>query len=224
MKENKKKVNELPFDEELEIFGEHKTREQVRAEEKVRRKEEREALKQEMQRRRQEIKEGKIPTRRKDIITVSVVLVGIILLCVLALANSFRKDKESKEWLINESRGHFTKVDASPEMSGEGPMADVSEAYFTNNGHLCVKMLISNGTDHVVRVDAIDVLVVDYNTNETLAGGKAALEEELTIEVAGTAEYTFYISPEHVMMDEKAALPELVAFTITIDHSAVEVE
>ncbi len=224
MKENKKKVNELPFDEELEIFGEHKTREQVRAEEKVRRKEEREALKQEIRRRRQEVKEGKIPTRRKDVIVVSAVLVGILLLCVLSLANSFRKDKESKEWLINEARGHFVKADAAPEMSGEGPKADVSEAYFTNNGHLCVKMIISNGTDGLQRIDALDVVVKNYETQETLAGGKAELKEELTIAVAGTEEYVFYIAPEHIQMDKNASLPELVAFTIVIDHTAVEVE
>lgn len=226
MKENKNKakVSELPFDEELEIFGEHKTREQVRAEEKVRRKEEREALKEELKRRRQDIKEGKVPTRRKDVIAVSAVLVGILLLCVLALANSFRKDKEEKEWLINESRGHFVKTDASPEMSGDGPMADVSEAYFTNNGHLCVKMLISNGTDSVLRIDALDVVMTNYETGEVLAGGKAELEEELTIQLAGVEEYTFYIAPEHVLMDEKASLPGLVSFTITIDHTDVEVE
>lgn len=224
MKENKKSMNTPLFDEELEIFGEHKTREQVRAEEKARRKEEREALKKEIQRRRQEAKEGKIPTRRKDIIVVSAVLVGIVLLCVLALANSFRRDKESKEWLINEARGHFVKTNASPEMSGEGPKADVSEAYFTNNGHLCVKMIISNGTDHVLRVDALDVKAYDYATDEMLAGGKTELEEELTIMVAGTETYTFYIAPEHILVDEKTSLPELVSFWINIDHSPVEVE
>ena len=50
MKEKKQKLNDMPFDAELEIFGEHKTKEQIRAEEKIRRKEEREALKQEMER------------------------------------------------------------------------------------------------------------------------------------------------------------------------------
>ena len=45
MKENKQKLNGVPFDEELEIFGELKTKEQVRTEEKARKKAEREALK-----------------------------------------------------------------------------------------------------------------------------------------------------------------------------------
>ena len=36
MKEDKQKLSGVPFEEELEIFGEHKTREQVRAEEKER--------------------------------------------------------------------------------------------------------------------------------------------------------------------------------------------
>ena len=138
--------------------------------------------------------------------------------------NDDRPNKDSRGWLINESRGHFEKMDASPEISAYGPMADVSEAYFTNNGHLCVKMLISNGTDSVLRIDALDVVMTNYETGEVLAGGKAELEEELTIQLAGVEEYTFYIAPEHVLMDEKASLPDLVSFTITIDHTDVEVE
>ena len=81
---------ELPFDEELDIFGEHKSREQVRKEEKQRRKDERQALKEEIVRRRREAKEGNVPTRRKDVIIISAVLVGIILLGLLALLNSPR--------------------------------------------------------------------------------------------------------------------------------------
>ena len=220
MKEKKQnlKINGVSFDEELEIFGEHKTKEQVRAEEKARKKAEREALKQEIQRRRQEAKEsGTAPAKRKDIIVVSAVLAGIVLLCVLALGNSFWRAEQSQQWKINEARGHYTNADAYPAMSGDGPKADIKEAYFTTNNHLCVELLISNGTDKLIDIEAIDVALYDYNTDELIAGGKATLQEDLIVAVAGVSSYTFYIAPEHIHVDETTPLPEVLSFTVSID-------
>ncbi len=225
MKENKQKLNGVPFEEELEIFGEHKTREQVRAEEKERKKAEREALKQEIARRRKEAKEsGVAPAKRKDIIVVSAVLAGIVLLCVLALGNSFWRANKDQQWKINETRGHYVNAQASPAMSSDGPKADVSEAYFTANNHLCVELMISNGADRMVDVEAIDVAVYNYETDELIAGGKAALPEDLIVEVAGVQTYTFYISPEHIHVDETIPLPEVIYFEISIDSVPVEAE
>lgn len=228
MKEKKQKqelkLNGVPFDEGMDIFGEHKTKEQVRAEEKERRIAERKAMQEEMARRRKEAKEkGVVPAKRKDIIVVSAVLVGIVLLCLLALGNSFLKAKEEQKWKINETRGHYLNTAASPEMSGEGPKADVAEAYFTQNNHLCVKLVISNGTDRMRDIEAIDVAVYNYDTDELIAGGKAAIED-LVVEVAGTESYTFYISPEHIHVEDTVALPDILSFEISIDHTPVEAE
>lgn len=224
MKENKNKMNELPFDEELDIFGAHKSREQVRAEEKQHRKEERQALKEEIRRRRQEAKGEKIPDRRKDVMIISAVLAGIVLLCALALFNSFRKDKEREDWSINEVRGHFMNPNAYPEMSNEGPKADVSEAYFTNNGHLCVKMVIGNNTDKVINITSIEIKAYDYTTKEMIAGGKATLKEPLNMKLADLTTYTFQIAPEHILVEDNYALPELVSFWINFEFDPVKAE
>lgn len=227
MKENKKKVNELPFDEELDIFGAHKSREQVRAEEKQRRKDERKALKEEIKRRRKDAKEGKITTRRKDIMVISAVLVGIILLCVLALFNSERKNKEEKAWKIDESRGHFVDEYATPTMTGTQLDAALREVYFTENGHLCVTLAIYNGTDKVRQIDALDAQGFDYTnytTGEQFAGGKVVFEEKPVVKVAETKECTFYIAPEHILKGEDYKLPELVSFSIYFDDHVVEAE
>ncbi len=224
MKENKQKLSDSLYDEELDIFGEHKTREQVRAEEKVRRKEEREALKQEIARRRQAAKEQKLPIRGKDIIVVSAVVVGIILLCVLALANSFRKEQKNREWLIDESRGHYVDEAARPQMDGTQPLPALREAYFTNNGHLCLELLVSNGTDKVLSIETLDVRVYDYETDEMIAGGKAELEEPLVVPLAGVENYTYYIAPEHLLIDKTASLPALVYCEIEFGSVPIEVE
>lgn len=229
MKENKQKKNIKftgpAFDENMEIFGEHKTKEQVRAEEKERRIAERKAMLEEMERRRKEAKEnGTVPAKRKDIIVVSAVLAGIVLLCVLALGNSFRKAKEEQQWMPNESRGHYQNSSAYPDMSGDGPKAEVLEAYFTQNNHLCIELIISNGTDRMIDIEAIDVTVYNYENDERIAGGKAVLSEDFIIEVAGTDTYTFYIAPEHIDAKQGTSLPDILSFSIAIDHLAVEVE
>ena len=224
MKDNKRKYTDVPLEQELEIFGEHKTREQVQAENKQRKMEEREALRAEMQRRREKAKADGGKALRKDIVAVCVVIGIILLLCVLALGSAFFRAEEEAGWMMNQERGHFLQEDAEPEMSGEGPKANVREAYFTQNGHLCVDLVISNGTDSVIDIDAIDVAVFDYETDAMIAGGKAALEEDLIIQLADTAQYTLYISPEHVECADDAALPDVLTFTITIDHVPVKAD
>ncbi len=214
----------VPFDESLEIFGEHKTKEQVRAEEKARKKAEREALKEEMARRRKAAKEGGTPTKRKDIIAVSAVVLAIVLLCVLALGNSLIRGEEARGWEMNADRGYIYKEDCQPEQSGEGPMSDVLEVYFTQNNHLYVNIAISNGTDKPVRITAVDVAVYDDATGELIAGGKATVEEELVVQVAGVSYYPFYISPEHIQVAEDAVLPEVCSFDILLDSVVYEYE
>ena len=61
------------------------------------------------------------------------------------------------------------------------------------------------------------------NTDELIAGGKAEIED-LIVEVAGKETYTFYIAPEHISVDADAALPELLSFEISIDHTPATAE
>lgn len=215
--ENLDRLDNLSIDEGMDIFGEHKTREQVLAEEKQQKKEQREALRQEMKRRREAAKgEGK-PARRKDIVVVSVVMACILLLGALALFNSFRTAKEEEEWTIDESRGHFIDEGAEPQMSGAWATAAVAEAYYTKNGHLYVKMLISNYTANVIQLGAVDIEAFDYSEGEVgeqIAGGRIPLEQPITLQLADTLVEEFYISPEHIMADKDAKLPGLVSFRI----------
>ena len=210
-------LNGVPFDESLEIFGEHKTKDQLRAEEKARKKAEREALKEEIARRRKEAKEGGAPTKRKDIIAVTAVVVAIVLLCVLALGNSLLRGEEARGWEMDTERGYIYKDDCNPEQSGEGPMSDILEVYFTQNNHLYVNIAISNGTDKPVQITAVDVAVYDDETGELIAGGKATVEETFVVNVADVAYYPFYISPEHIQVAADASLPEVCSFDILLD-------
>lgn len=231
MKEKKSKIENLEmmnvsvYDEGMDIFGEHKTREQVRAEEKARRIAEREAMRQEMERRRKQAKEeSTVTAKRKDIVVVSAVLAGIVLLAVLALGNSFRRAKEEQQWEIDDTRGHYVNADPTPSYSADGPQFEVTEMYFTNNKHLCIEMLITNGTDKVHELAAIDMQVYDDAGGEMIAGGRAEIAEAVTLAVADTISYTFYIAPEHIYVEDTASLPATMRCDGSIDSYVIQAE
>ncbi|MBR2319706.1 MAG: SLAP domain-containing protein [Clostridia bacterium] len=129
---------------------------------------------------------------------------------------------ENEAWKIDESRGHYVDEYASPTMTGTQLDAALTEAYFTQNGHLCLDLLISNGTDKMMQINALDIQAFDYATGEQFAGGAVTLEE-LMIEAAGIEPYTVYIAPDHVLKGEDYKLPELVSLTISFDSEPVEV-
>lgn len=213
----------VSFDEELDLFGEHKTREQIRAEERQRKKEERAALRREMKKRR-ETKEKSTPAKRKDILAVGAVLLAIILLCGLALGNSLLRGNQSRAWEIDESRGYILKTDAYPELVAEGPKADVLEVYFTENDHMYLELILGNGTEKPVKINSVDVQVYNDETDELIAAGKVIVEEDVTVLVQDIAYYEFYISPEHIFVDNTTSLPEVCSFVIEIDGTPVVTE
>ena len=137
---------------------------------------------------------------------------------------SHLSENEDKAWSIDESRGHYLDEDAYPDMSDEQPLAALSEAYFTRNGHLCLNLLISNGTDKKMQINALEIQAFDHATGEQFAGGVVTLEEKLVVEVAGVEAYTVYIAPEHVMKGEGYKLPETVSLTIYFDSEPIVAE
>lgn len=213
----------VSFDEDLDLFGAHKTREQIKAEERQRKKEERAALRREMKKRR-ETKEKSSPTKRKDILMVGAVLLAIILLCGLVLGYNIWKDNQKHAWECDDSRGYLLKTNAYPELVPEGPKTDVLEMYFTENNHLYLELIIGNGTEKPVKINAVDVQVYDDATDELIAAGKVIVEQDVIVMVQDIAYYEFYISPEHIFVDENTSLPEVCSFVIELDGTSVVTE
>jgi len=188
--------------DEMEIFGEHKSREEVRAEEKARKKAEREAMAAVAKARRQAAKEGP-KSQRKDVLTVSIVLGVIVLLCVGALALQFFHAAEEENFQRDEAFDtYFYDGDAKPELTNDGLTAAVTQAYYTNGGHLCVQMVLGNGTDEERLMTEIEVSIIN-EAEETIASGYAEVSNSMVLVPAGgTIEYTFYIAPQHVSIHD----------------------
>lgn len=189
--------------EDIEIFGAHKTREQIKAEEKARKQAEREALRREMAARRAAAKEsvGTAP-RRFDVWSVVIVLAAIVVLGGAALALQFGRAAHEEQFERDDTRTeYFVAADATPEMADDGVTAAVSEVFYTKGGYLCVRMVLGNGTANPMRLDGMEVVLVNAEEQQ-IAGGYADITSGLTIPSGGTEEYTFFISPEFITLKE----------------------
>lgn len=215
----KTNLNEIST-EGMEIFGEHKTREEVRAEEKARKKAEREAMAAVAKARRQAAKEGP-KSQRKDVLVVSLVLAFIVLGCVGALALQFLQTSKEEKFQRNEAFDtYFIDTDAKPELTDDGLTAAVTHVYYTNGGHLCVQMVLGNGTEDERLMTEIEVSVTN-EAEETIASGYAEVSNSMVLVPAdGTTEYTFYIAPEHVSIHDDPLTT--IGYTIDITSGVLE--
>ena len=216
----KKELNGIGA-EDFEIFGEHKTREQVRTEEKARRKAEREAMAAVAKARREAAKEAP-QGKRKDVITVSIVLVVIVALCVGMLALQFVQAEKEKVFERNENYlTYFTDPEAEPELSEDGLTAAVTEAYYTNGGYLCIQMVLGNGTKEERLMTDIEVCITNGD-DKTIARGYAEVSNSMVmVSAGGTTNYTFYIAPGHITISDDPLTT--IGYTIDIT-SGVPVE
>ena len=116
----------------------------------------------------------------------------------------------------------------APEGAQYSAVASSEAAEFRTDGLrsglYLVTVTAGNGTDKPVRIDAVDVVVCDNDTDQTIAAGKVILEEELVIPVSDIDYYAFYISPEHIMVDGDTRLPETCSFDIRIDSTPTIIE
>lgn len=196
MSNDKNQYTPLTDTEDIEIFGAHKTRDQIKAEEKARKQAQREALRREIAARRAARKEGAVLPRR-GVWSVVVVTVAILALAASALAIQFTRAAKAERFTKDDTRTYFLAADATPDMEQAGITAAVSEVYYTKGGYLCVKLALGNGADTAMKLEAIDLVL--YNKEEQqIAGGYAATNGVLEIPAGGYDDYTFYISPEHI--------------------------
>lgn len=200
MAKKKDIIREIP-DSEIELFGAHKTKAEIKADEKARKAKERAALKAELAARRKEGASGH--PALKEMLPVLIVTGIIVVLCVVLLVIQFNRAENSTAWLRNEAiDGWFTDVEVAPTLSDEGITANVVEAYYTNNGHLMLRMILGNGCEEDMQLES---LVIDLwnGDDEYIGGGQITVSNEVIMVPAGdSTDYTCYISPEHLSIKD----------------------
>ena len=207
--------------DDIEIFGAHKTREQIKAEEKARKQAEREALRREMEARRTAAKTAAATTpRRFDVWSVVIVMVAIVLLGAGALALQFGRVAKEEQFQRDETRTeYFSSAAATPEMADDGVTAAVTEVFHTKGGYLCVRMLLGNGTANAMELNGMEVILVNAEEQQ-IAGGYADITSGFVVSAGGTEEYTFFISPEFITLPEDPLTT--LGYTINVTATPVQ--
>ncbi len=199
--------------EELDIFGRSKTREEIKAEEKARKKAELEALR-EAHRLAKEAKKSAPKEKRPDLLVMGIITLVILIGVGVALGvNIGRTNKAYSYEMSEETPGYFYDNEATPELKDDGITAAVNEVYYTNGGHLCVKMTLGNGADKAMTLDSLEVKISDDKEALIASGYTESIDDDYTVPAGGTNDYTFYIKPEHVKIAD--ATLETISYEIT---------
>lgn len=211
----------IESEDEMDIFGRSKTRDEIKAEEKARRAAEIAALR-EARRLAKEAKKSEPKEKRGDLLVMGIILLVVIIgagvMLGLNIANS---NKELSYEMSEETPGYFYDGEATPELKDDGITAAVNEAYYTNGGHLCVYMTLGNGADKDMRLDTLEVKISNGNTEELIASGYTAdVDDAYIVPAGGTNTYTFYIKPEHIKIADDTL--ETISYEITAVGTLIE--
>lgn len=137
----------------------------------------------------------KDPSTRVTVIALlilgAIIVLGIVLMVVNQMRGQAREERAGS--------GHFYSND-EPELSTEGIKGVISEAYYTNDGCLALKLTLSNGLDAEHYLTSLEV-VVKNGEEETIATGYTdAIPEGYCIEAQGYNTFLFYINKEYVQI------------------------
>ncbi len=141
---------------------------------------------------------------KKDLLVMSAILLAVLIVIGVILGVQFAKgNKEAQYEMSEENAGYFYDGEAEPALDETGVSAAVNEVYYTKGGHLCVNMTLGNGTAENRRLDSLEVSIYNGKTNKLIAGGYTEdIDKEFIVNANSYAGYTFYISPEHVKIND----------------------
>lgn len=188
--------------QEPEIFGRSKSREEIKAEQKAEKAARRAALKEAYQAQKAQ-KKNQPKEKRPELWIMGGILAVIVIGAAVALAVQMHNDAKKEAYEQDTTRAsYFLDEDATPELSDDGLSAAVNQVYYTKGGYLCVQMTLGNGLDKDQYMSDLEVQILDEEENLIAGGYTENIDEEYFVPANGTNQYTFYISPEHVKVTD----------------------
>lgn len=207
-------------EQNLDIFGQSKSREEIKAEAKAAKAAKRAAEKEAAAQRR--ANRQLIPKeKRTDLVVISCILGAMVLLIPLLLfINHLSEAKQARFEMDDTRESYFLDTAAAPELADDGITAAIYRAFYTKGGYLAVEMILGNGTKYEQHLSAISVELRNGDDEKVIASGKTtSVSESYTIAAGKTREYTLYISPEHIKIKDDPL--STISYTITADGVAV---
>ena len=214
-------IQQVKAEQELEIFGRSKTREEIKAERKAQHAREVEALRE--ARRLAKWERNKTPTQeQKELLVMGCILAAVVIVLGVLIGLQFAKSKKDALYEPSETNtGHFLDADAMPELSDEGFSVVVNEVYYTVGEYLCVKMKLGNGVGKPMRLESLEVKIYNGDTDNLIAGGYTEdISKKYVVAADDYDVYTLYIRPEHVKIKNDTL--EKLTYEITAEGTMTE--
>ncbi|MBQ6848752.1 MAG: hypothetical protein IJN76_01705 [Clostridia bacterium] len=202
--------------DDIEIFGAHKTREQIKAEEKARKQAEREALRREIEARRQAQKQGDAP-RRFDTWTVVIALAFIVVLGVVAVVNTILQTAENEKFMRDETRPGWV-ASSIEDNAAEELVGVATEAYYSKGGYLIVCLRITNQAPTSQVFEAVEVTIVN-GEEQVVASVLAPIPEVIEIPAQGEYTYQLPIRPDLIQIKDDPLTSAVIYVDATPDST-----
>ncbi len=99
---------------------------------------------------------------------------------------------------IKEGAGHFQREGATPELSEEGVKCVITEAYYTNDGGMMLKLKLSNGTAVNRRLQTLDITLKNEDDEEITMAATDQFDQSFYVPAGGYGTMDFYVSSEYL--------------------------
>lgn len=210
-------------EEDLEIFGAHRTAEELAAEEAARKTAERAARREAYEKAKAARREANKEQRTTTIVMVCILAAIVVAVgCIIGFGLSPARDPYGEA----EGSPHFQRLDDVPTL-GQDLDACVNEAYYTNGGYLALHLKFVNGATYDRTLLALEVVVKNAD-DETIASGysdKIKNPDGSDFVISATtdkskpnyADLIFYISPEYVKLSDDPL--ETLALEFSMTHT-----
>lgn len=133
------------------------------------------------------------------LIALLVVVVGVVAGVILSSLGLLETSSHKKK--MAPDSGHFQSED-EPELSKEGVKCVITEAYYTNDGTLTLKLKMSNGKAADQRLLTLDVTLKNEDEETIAVAGTDSIDKNFFVPAGDTATMTYYIPAEYVKISD----------------------
>ena len=108
----------------------------------------------------------------------------------------------------------FQQPDAVPQISPDGVKSAVTQAYYTNDGHMAIRLSLSNGMGAAQQMRSIEIKVANGDGVPIAAGYAEAVEDGVVLPPDEFTPFLLYIAPDQIQITDDPLTT--LSFEITV--------
>ena len=108
----------------------------------------------------------------------------------------------------------FQQPDAVPEISPDGVKSAVTQAYYTNDGPMAIRLSLSNGMGAAQQMRSIEIKVANGDGVPIAAGYAEAVEDGVVLPPDEFTPFLLYIAPDQIQITDDPLTT--LSFEITV--------